>query len=122
MMTDVQAYVLLTVIAAVCLAALIAGVRRSWKNRRLQPRPEVQMRLLAKTLPPVPPARPKPREHSPRLKHLKQNLLTKVLHDDATAARLLQFEIDEGRRRGLPEEDSETLLERAIERFERDNR
>lgn len=136
-MTDEQSLIALLIFVAVCLAAaVVVGLIRAGKNRRScvdkaeEPplRPEVVKRVkeemlrIAKHLPPIAPTPPKPKEHSPRLKHLKQNLLTKVLHNDATAARLLQFEIDEGRRKGLPEENSETLLERAIERFERDNR
>jgi hypothetical protein len=125
----------LVVLVAVCLAAAMVYVRRARKEgkphvgdpQKPLPRPEVVQRIKertherAKLLPPIPIPPPKPKEQSARVKQLKQNLLTKVLHNDATAARLLQFEIDELKRKGLPPEPIESMLERTIERWERDN-
>jgi hypothetical protein len=54
-------------------------------------------------------------------KSLWQNLLVKVLHDEATALRLVQFEYDELKRKGLPEIPIVDLMRRANERWEREN-
>jgi hypothetical protein len=48
---------------------------------------------------------------------LKRNLLTKCLNNERQVARLIEFE-----RRFIPTASEELLIERAIERWERDNR
>jgi hypothetical protein len=55
-------------------------------------------------------------------KGLWQNLLLKVGHDKPKAVRLVQLEIDELKRSALPEESFVALMQRAIERWERENR
>jgi hypothetical protein len=45
-----------------------------------------------------------------------------TLHDEAKIDRLIAFERDELRRKKLPEDTVEGLLERALGRWERDNR
>jgi hypothetical protein len=43
------------------------------------------------------------------------------MYDEAKLARLVDFERDELKRIGRPEETVQALMERAIERWERDN-
>lgn len=52
---------------------------------------------------------------------LWRDLLIKVLHDEAKAVRLVQFELDELKRKGIPEIPIVALIKRATERWERDN-
>ena len=51
----------------------------------------------------------------------KQNLLVKVMHDEAKLGSLIDFERDELKRNGRPQEPVEALMKRAIGRWERDN-
>jgi len=59
---------------------------------------------------------------SARRESLRQQLRVITLHDEAKIDRLIAFERDELRRKKLPEETVEALLERALGRWERDNR
>jgi hypothetical protein len=52
---------------------------------------------------------------------LRQRLRPITLHDEATIDRLIQFERNELKRKGRPQESIENLMTRAIERWERDN-
>ena len=94
-MSDAQSLIALLIFVAVCLAvAVVVGLshrknRRSWVDKTEYPvRPEVVQRVKEQTLramrilPAVAPTPPKPKEHSARVKDLKQNLLTKVMHND----------------------------------------
>jgi hypothetical protein len=45
-----------------------------------------------------------------------------MLHDEAKIDRLIAFERDELKRKKLPEDTVEGLMERALGRWERDNR
>src|SRR5579871_6618257 len=58
---------------------------------------------------------------SRRREELRQDLRRKVLYDEAKIDRLIEFERDELKRKGQPEETIEDLMGRAIERWERDN-
>jgi hypothetical protein len=85
---------------------------------RLVPAPKSLARAAQQTPPPArqqtdPPA-------TPRGQDLWRDLLGKVLSDQATALGLIQFEADELKRKGLPEESFEDLMQRAIDRWERD--
>ena len=77
--------------------------------------------------PDLPPVKPNTVRLSVHGNRLWQKLLTIVLHDAAKAAALEQFEIDELYRKGLlPEgpltvDTIEDAIERAIERWQRDN-
>jgi len=53
---------------------------------------------------------------------LRQRLRVITLHDEAKIDRLIAFERDELRRKRLPDDTVEGLLERALGRWERDNR
>lgn len=92
-MDDSQSLILVVAVVVLCLAAVIAGVRRS---RRKQPQPS-------------------------RWAALRQDLRRKVLYDEAKIDRLIELERDELTRKGRREETVEDLMERAIERWERDN-
>jgi hypothetical protein len=59
---------------------------------------------------------------SARRESLRQQLRVITLHDEAKIDRLIAFERDELRRKRLPEDTVEGLLERALGRWERDNR
>ena len=59
---------------------------------------------------------------SARRESLRQQLRVITLHDEAKIDRLIAFERDELRRKKLPEDTVEGLLERALGRWERDNR
>jgi hypothetical protein len=61
------------------------------------------------------------RRNSSRLKAFEQRLRNITFHDQAKADRLIAFERDELKRKGRPEEPLEALMERAIQRWERDN-
>jgi hypothetical protein len=52
---------------------------------------------------------------------LRQNLRLKVMYDEAKIDRLIDFERDERKRKGLREASVEDLMQAAIERWERDN-
>lgn len=60
--------------------------------------------------------------NSARRESLRQQLRVITLHDEAKIDRLIAFERDELRRKKLPEDTVEGLLERALGRWERDNR
>jgi DnaJ-class molecular chaperone len=51
-----------------------------------------------------------------RTRRLRQNLMAKVMHDARTCNNLVEYE-----RARRPNQDEETLLQMAIERWERDN-
>jgi hypothetical protein len=57
----------------------------------------------------------------PRCEALRQNLRIKVTYDEAKIDRLIHFERDELKRKGGSEATVEDLMERAIERWEREN-
>jgi FtsZ-binding cell division protein ZapB len=120
-MSDVQSLTaLLIFVLALAFCIIRANADEAARNRKAElPPTDPELKPKSQTVKPIP---PQPREHSPRLKALKQNLLAKVLYDEAKAARLFQFEVEEVKRKGLPLESSEAILERAIERLERDNR
>lgn len=80
-------------LAVVCLAAAIVGVRRAREKRG-----------------------------SARGATLRQNLRMKVMYDEAKIDRLIEFEREELKRKGQRETPVEDLMERAISRWERDNR
>jgi hypothetical protein len=66
----------------------------------------------------------KPRITESRASHedaLRQNLRLKVMYDEAKIDRMIEFERDELRRKGHPEEELESLMERAIGRWEQNN-
>lgn len=52
---------------------------------------------------------------------LRQRLRNITFHDNGKIERLIEFERDELKRKGRPEEAIEELMSRAIERWERDN-
>jgi len=52
---------------------------------------------------------------------LRKNLRLKVMYDEAKIDRLIEFEADELKRKHRPMEPVESLMERAIARWERDN-
>jgi hypothetical protein len=56
-----------------------------------------------------------------RREALKQRLRNITFHDQAKANRLIEFERTELKRKGRPEESAEDLMQRAVERWERDN-
>ena len=57
-----------------------------------------------------------------RRESLRQRLRVITLHDEAKIDRLIAFERDELTRKKLPADSVEGLLERALGRWERDNR
>jgi len=59
---------------------------------------------------------------SDRREGLRQRLRVITLHDEAKIDRLIAFERDELKRKKLPEKTVEDLMERALGRWERDNR
>jgi hypothetical protein len=59
---------------------------------------------------------------SARRERLRQRLRVITLHDEAKIDRLIAFERDELKRKKLPEDTVEGLMERALGRWERDNR
>jgi hypothetical protein len=59
---------------------------------------------------------------SARQEGLRQRLRIITLHDEAKIDRLIAFERDELKRKRLPESTVEGLMERALGRWERDNR
>jgi hypothetical protein len=65
--------------------------------------------------------RARKKQGSFRRKALRQRLRNITFHDNAKIERLIEFERDELRRKGRPEEAIEYLMARAIERWERDN-
>ena len=65
--------------------------------------------------------RARKRASSPRGEALRQRLRHITLYDEAKANRLVDFERTELKRKGLPDESLESLMGRAIERWERDN-
>ncbi len=71
-------------------------------------------------------AAPSPREppncEEPRREALRQNLRIKVTHDEEKIDRLIEIERSELKRKGQLDATVEDLMERAIERWERENR
>jgi hypothetical protein len=61
------------------------------------------------------------RSRDSRREALKQRLRNITFHDQAKTNRLIEFEREELKRKGRPEEAVEDLMQRAIERWERDN-
>ena len=61
------------------------------------------------------------RRRASRREALNQRLRNITFHDHAKASRLIEFERTELKRKGRPEESLECLMQRAIERWERDN-
>jgi hypothetical protein len=61
------------------------------------------------------------RHKASRREALKQRLRNITFHDQAKTNRLIEFERTELKRKGRPEESVEDLMQRAIERWERDN-
>ena|ERR1035438_5119993 len=123
-MTTTQIF-LLVMVAAICLVASIVGVRRA-RKKHLQSTDKTQKHRHPGA---IHPATPKPESSRPSLpsrsgqrETLRQNLRIKVTYDEAKIDRLIQFERDELKRKGEREATVEDLMERAIERWERDNR
>ena len=52
---------------------------------------------------------------------LRQRLRLMTLYNEAKIERLIEFECDELKRKGRPQESIENLMTRAIDRWERDN-
>jgi hypothetical protein len=63
-----------------------------------------------------------PNREEPRREGLRQNLRIKVMYDEAKIDRLIEFERSELKRMGESDTTLEDLMERAIARWERDNR
>jgi hypothetical protein len=61
------------------------------------------------------------RRKASRRAYLKQRLRNITFHDQAKTDRLIDFERTELKRKGRPEESIEDLMQRAVERWERDN-
>jgi hypothetical protein len=61
------------------------------------------------------------RRKTSRREALRQRLRNITLYDQAMANRLIEFERTELRRKGRPDEALEDLMQRAIDRWERDN-
>lgn len=61
------------------------------------------------------------RRKASRREELRQRLRNITFHDQAKASRLIEFERTELKRKGRPDEGLEDLMQRAIERWERDN-
>ena len=91
-MNDTPILTFLLVLAAVCLTAEIVGISRARKKRG-----------------------------SPRREALRQRLRNITLYNEAKSDRLVDFERDELKRKGRPDETVEDLMERAIGRWEREN-
>jgi hypothetical protein len=81
-----------SLLVLLCLVVGIVGVIRSRKGRRTS-----------------------------RRQALKQRLRNITIHDQAKTDRLIEFERTELIRKGRAKEDLDDLMERAIERWERDN-
>lgn len=67
-------------------------------------------------------SQPQPKAYSVRVEELRQNLRLKVMHDEAKIDNLIELEREELRRNGQWEPTVEDLMQRAIERWERENR
>jgi hypothetical protein len=91
-MNDTQILIPIVVLVAICLAAAVVGVSVARKKRR-----------------------------AVRRQALRQNLRLKLLYDEAKIDRLIDFERDELKRKGRTQESVESLMERAIARWEREN-
>jgi hypothetical protein len=98
---------LILVIIVLVVACLAAGI---FTNGR----PSVPVS------PPVPVPNPKALSDA-RLAELMQTLRVMVFHDEAKMDRLIEFEREELKRKGRPEEPLEHLIERAIARLRVDN-
>ena len=61
------------------------------------------------------------RRKASRREALQQRLRNITFHDQAKASRLIEFERTELKRKGRPNEALEDLMQRAVERWERDN-
>ncbi|HEY3439537.1 MAG TPA: hypothetical protein VGK29_02245 [Paludibaculum sp.] len=64
--------------------------------------------------------KPGSRGQETRVKELRQNLRVKALYDEAKIDRLIKFEQDERAPKGQKPGELDTLLNAAIERWERD--
>ena len=110
-MTDEQSLILLFIFVAACIAVGIAvGVSRARKRRKASPQK-----------PKPAPMRPEVIREVKQAAALRQNLRLKGMYDEAKIDRLIDFEREELKRKGLPEETLESLMERAIARWEREN-
>jgi hypothetical protein len=123
-MTTTQIF-LLVMVAAIWLVATIVGVRRS-RKKHLQGTDKTPKHRQPGA---IHPATPKPESSRPSLpspsgqaEALRQRLRLPTMYDEAKIDRLIQFERDEQKRKGEREAAVENLMERAIERLERDNR
>ena len=90
-MNDAKILIPLVVLVAICLAAAVVGVSVARKHR------------------------------AARRQSLRQNLRLKLLYDEAKIDRLIDFERNELKRKGRTQESVESLMERAIARWEREN-
>jgi hypothetical protein len=61
------------------------------------------------------------RHKESRREALRQRLRNITFHDQAKASRLIEFERAELKRKGRRDESLEDLMQRAVERWERDN-
>lgn len=116
--TPSSATALVVPVAVVSLGALAVAIK--FGKKKVLNRRKAQQQSFAVPRP-SPSRKPNPETFSAKGQALWQNLLVKVLHDEHKAVRLIQFEHDELSRKGLPDEDMESLMARAIARWERDN-
>lgn len=65
--------------------------------------------------------RSRKKQKSSQREALRQRLRLITIYDEAKIERLIEFERDELKRKGRPPESIESLMTRAIERWERDN-
>jgi hypothetical protein len=134
-MTNTQILVLLVILTVACLGAAVhfryTRKKRQYSAHKAQTaptRPEmvraVQERMLLpkKQLPSVQAPPTMPNAYSARREALRQNLRIKVTYDEAKIDRLIEIESSELKRKGEPDATVEDLMERAIERWERENR
>jgi hypothetical protein len=100
--------ILVVIVVAGCvIATMILGKRRK--------------RVASMNTGRSPSRQPKRLERSGQGEALRQNLRLKVTYDEAKVDRLIEFERSELRRKGLGDEGVESLMQRAIARWEREN-
>jgi hypothetical protein len=134
-MTNTQILILLVILTVACVGAAVhfsytrkKGQYSAHKAQAPLTKPEMvrdvpkRMPLPKKQLPSVQAQPPMPSVYSARREALRQNLRIKVTYDEAKIDRLIEIEGSELKRKGQPDATVEDLMERAIERWERENR